>query len=191
MVKDIKAKGYPDLLTCSFLQLIRFNCPQIPIFALVDYDPDGLNIFRCYRFRSDAATQETGVTAPGIRWLGIKSQDLLEREMHLDMSITAPLGNQQLPNSQSSQESASSRTSISSTECREPVSSLSTRDRKVAVGILEKLSDARNDPEAVEVQRELQVMLMMGVKAEIQWLDEAGNLTEWLDFKLGQMLSGE
>ncbi|KAM0264318.1 hypothetical protein ACHAQJ_000808 [Trichoderma viride] len=171
------------------ITLIHFNCPQIPIFALVDYDPDGLNIFRCYRFKSDTATQVTGVTAPGIRWLGIKSQDLLEREIYLDMSITSSPGSQQLPNSQSSEESASSKTSISSTECREPVSALSTRDRKVAVGILERLLDAGDYPEAVEVQRELQVMLMMGIKAEIQWLDEAGNLTEWLDFKLGQMLS--
>lgn len=40
----------------------------------------------------------------------------------------------------------------------------------------------------MELQRELQVMLMMGIKAEIQWLDEAGNLTEWLDAKLGRML---
>jgi meiotic recombination protein SPO11 len=134
-------------------------------------------------------TQETDVAASGIRLLGIKSQDLLEHAIYLDMSIAPSLGNSQLLNSQSSQESASSRTSISSTECREPVSALSTRDRKVAVGILEKLLDARDDPEAVEVQRELQVMLMMGTKAEIQWLDEAGNLTEWLDFKLGQMLS--
>jgi meiotic recombination protein SPO11 len=31
-------------------------------------------------------------------------------------------------------------------------------------------------------------MLMMGVKAEIQWLDEAGDLTDWLDFKLERLL---
>lgn len=34
-------------------------------------------------------------------------------------------------------------------------------------------------------------MLMMGIKAEIQWLDNAGNLSDWLDQKLDQMLSGE
>ncbi|KAL6897622.1 Spo11/DNA topoisomerase VI subunit A [Trichoderma evansii] len=184
-----RAKGYPDILTCSFLQLIRFNCPQIPVFALVDYDPDGLNIFRCYRFRSDSSIQETDVTAPGIRWLGIKSQDLVEYEIYLNSSIRHSSINQQLPNSQSSEESSSSKTSISSTECREPVSFLSTRDRKVAVGILEKLLDVIDDVEVIEVQRELQVMLMMGIKAEIQWLDEAGNLADWLDFKLGQLLS--
>lgn len=176
------------MLTCSFLQLIRFNCPQIPIFALVDYDPDGLNIFRCYRFRSGTAIQETDVTAPGIRWLGIKSHDLLEYETYLNSSIRHSSASEQLPNSQSSEESNSSKTSISSTECRDPVSLLSARDRKVAVGILEKLLDVRDDPEVVEVQRELRVMLMMGIKAEIQWLDEAGNLADWLDFKLGQLL---
>lgn len=170
------------------MQLVRVNCPQIPIFALVDYDPDGLNIFRCYRFKSNIANQETDVTAPGIRWLGIRSQDLLEYELYLNNSIKQSSASQQSPISQSSQESSSSKTSISSTECRDPVSFLSTRDRKVAVGILEKLLDVKDDPEVVEVQRELQVMLMTGVKAEIQWLDEAGNLTDWLDFKLGQLL---
>ncbi|EHK42077.1 hypothetical protein TRIATDRAFT_166457, partial [Trichoderma atroviride IMI 206040] len=181
---------YPDILTCSFLQLIRVNCPQIPIFALVDYDPDGLNIFRCYRFRSNTAIQETDVTAPGICWLGIKSQDLLEYELYLNTLIrhSSPSRSQQSPTSQPSQESNSSKTSISSTDCRDPVSLLSTRDRKVAVGILEKLLDVKDDAEVVKVQRELQVMLMMGVKAEIQWLDEAGNLADWLDFKLGQLL---
>ncbi|KAK6453036.1 hypothetical protein FP744_10009288 [Trichoderma asperellum] len=183
-----RAKGYPDILTCSFLKLIRFNCPQIPIFTLVDYDPDGLNIFRCYRFRSNNAIQETDATAPSIRWLGIKSQDLLEYETYLNSSIRHSSASQQLANSQSSEESNSSKTSISSTECRNPVSFLSTRDRKVAVGILEKLLDVKDDAEVVEAQRELQVMLMMGVKAEIQWLDEAGNLTDWLDFKLGRLL---
>ncbi|KAL7791425.1 Spo11/DNA topoisomerase VI subunit A [Trichoderma ceciliae] len=170
--------------------LIRFNSPQIPIFVLADYDPDGLNIFRCYRFRSDVMTQETAVIAPGMRWLGIKSQDLLERESYLEVLITPSPDDLQPPlNSQSSEESAGSKTSISSTECREPISALSARDRKVAVGILEKLVDSGDDPETVNLQRELQVMLMMGIKAEIQWLDEAGNLTDWLDFKLGQMLS--
>jgi meiotic recombination protein SPO11 len=184
----MKAKGYPDILTCSFLQLLRFNCPQIPIFALVDYDPDGLNIFHCYRFRSSTTFQDTDVTAPGIRWLGIKSQDLLEHEIYLNNSVRHSSANKQSPTSQSSQESSSSKTSISSTDCRDPVSFLSTRDRKVAVGILEKLLDVKDDAEVAEVQRELQVMLMMGVKAEIQWLDEAGNLADWLDFKFGQLL---
>lgn len=182
------AKGYPDLLTCSFLQLVRFNCPQIPVFVLADYDPDGLNILRYYRLKSDIMSRERSPTAPDIRWLGIRSQDLLELETRLDQSATPLPIDLQPPNSQSSQQSASSRTSISSTECREPISPLSVRDRKLAVGMLDKLREARDDPDAIELQRELRVILMMSIKAEIQWLDEAGNLTEWLDVKLGQML---
>ncbi|KAL7934022.1 DNA topoisomerase IV, alpha subunit [Trichoderma chlorosporum] len=180
----ITAKGYPDLLTCSFIQLIRFNCPQIPVFVLADYDPDGLNILRHYRLKSEIASQN--FTAPAIRWLGIKSQDLLERE-----SLIIPSPDMLQPqDSQSSKESSGSKASISSTECREPISGLSTRDRKAAVGMLERLVDSADDDEAIELRRELQVMLMMSIKAEIQWLDEAGNLTEWLDRQLGQMLLG-
>ncbi|KAL6701160.1 DNA topoisomerase IV, alpha subunit [Trichoderma pleuroticola] len=188
LIIEKDAKGYPDMLTCSFVQLIRFNCPYIPIFALADYDPDGLNILRHYRLKSEIASQ--GFTAPAIRWLGIKSQDLLERESRLDMLRIPSPDNLQLPDSQSSKDSTGSKTSISSTECREPISALSTRDRKVAVGMLEKLVDSADDDTAVELGRELQVMLMMGIKAEIQWLDEAGSLTEWLDIKIGQMLLG-
>ncbi|KAL7953006.1 DNA topoisomerase IV, alpha subunit [Trichoderma compactum] len=183
-----KAKGYPDMLTCSFVQLIRFNCPQIPIFVLADYDPDGLNILRHYRLKSEIVSQ--GFTAPAIRWLGIKSQDLLERESRLDMLGIPSPDNVQLPDGQSSKESSGSKSSISSTECREPISALSTRDRNVAVGILKKVVESGDEPAALELKRELQVMLMMGIKAEIQWLDEAGNLTEWLDVKIEQMLLG-
>ncbi|PTB58187.1 hypothetical protein M431DRAFT_517763 [Trichoderma harzianum CBS 226.95] len=182
------AKGYPDMLTCSFVQLIRFNCPHIPIFVLADYDPDGLNILRHYRLKSEIVSE--GFTAPAIRWLGIKSQDLLERESRLDMLRIPSPDSLQLLEGQSSRESTGSKTSISSTECREPISALTTRDRNVAVGILKKLVDSGDDSTAVELGRELQVMLMMGIKAEIQWLDEAGNLTEWLDTKIGQLLLG-
>lgn len=184
----ITAKGYPDMLTCSFVQLIRFNCPQIPIFVLADYDPDGLNILRHYRLKSDIVSEN--FTAPAIRWLGIKSQDLLERESRLDMLRIPSPDNSQLPDSQSSKESSGSKISISSTECREPISALSTRDRNVAVGILKKVVESGDEPAALELRRELQVMLMMGIKAEIQWLDEAGNLTEWLDVKIEQVLLG-
>lgn len=43
------------------------------------------------------------------------------------------------------------------------------------------------DGEHVEnprILRELQVMLLLGVKAEIQALDNLGNLPDWLDEKL-------
>ena len=36
--------------------------------------------------------------------------------------------------------------------------------------------------------RELQVMLALGVKAEIEWLDESGDLSSWLDDEIGEAL---
>jgi meiotic recombination protein SPO11 len=45
------------------------------------------------------------------------------------------------------------------------------------------------DDDVAELKLELQIMMVMGVKTEIQWLDEAGNLCEWLDERIGSMLS--
>lgn len=183
-----QAKGYPDLITRSFLQLVNEINPQLPIFVLVDFDPDGLNIFRCYRYGSGTVGQRAVSNNEGIRWLGIKTSHILELAATV---YNPPTGVDELINSsQSSTQSSSSRVSMSSTACREPISHLSARDRKVAVGTLTKLSDAdSDDDEAVELRREFQVMLMMGVKAEIQWLDESGSITDWLDDKIGGAMS--
>jgi meiotic recombination protein SPO11 len=45
-----------------------------------------------------------------------------------------------------------------------------------------------NDVEASEMRRELQLMLVVGVKAEIEWLDESGDLCSWLDGKISEAL---
>lgn len=57
---------------------------------------------------------------------------------------------------------------------------LSQRDRRIALRMLEK-SVAEGREEWV---RELQVMLIMNVKAEIQILGSGEELGEWLDWKL-------
>lgn len=41
------------------------------------------------------------------------------------------------------------------------------------------------DHEETEQLRELQVMLMLNVKAEIQAIDNMGDLSDWLDEKIG------
>lgn len=172
-----QAKGYPDVITRSFLDLLHENIPWLPILILVDFDPDGLNIFRCYRYGSDSITQRAVSSNTGIRWLGINSSQILELAAAGDEPIA------------SSQSSTQSRGAISATDCREPISQLSARDRKAAIGTLGRLLDTSDDQDVLELRRELQVMLMMGVKAEIQWLDEAGSITEWLDWKIGEILS--
>jgi meiotic recombination protein SPO11 len=57
------------------------------------------------------------------------------------------------------------------------LSKLTARDRRIAVKMLER------DVE-MEWRRELQVMLMLNVKAEIQVLGNGERLGEWLDMKL-------
>lgn len=41
------------------------------------------------------------------------------------------------------------------------------------------------DHEETEQLREIQVMLMLNVKAEIQAIDNMGDLSDWLDEKIG------
>ncbi|POR33776.1 Meiotic recombination protein rec12 [Tolypocladium paradoxum] len=183
----ITAKGYPDLTTRSFLHLIHEQRSEMPIFVLTDFDPDGLNIFRCYRFGSDALAHESAAYNPGVRWLGVKARHIHDFDAFLKChppSIEGP--------SNASQSSACSRASIASTTCRDPICQLTSRDRKAAKGALEKASARYSDDvEMVRLRRELQVMLMVGVKAEIQWLDDAGNITQWLDKSIAAMLSSD
>lgn len=70
-------------------------------------------------------------------------------------------------------------------------SQLTTRDRKLAHEMVSRLSgslDMRGEHE--EHLRELQVMLMLNVKAEIQAVDNLGDITEWIDNKLCAQLMG-
>jgi meiotic recombination protein SPO11 len=60
---------------------------------------------------------------------------------------------------------------------------LTARDRKIALKLLEKqLSDGKGLNE--DWRRELRIMLMLNVKAEIQILGGGEVLGEWLDCKL-------
>jgi meiotic recombination protein SPO11 len=78
---------------------------------------------------------------------------------------------------------------MTSTSCRDPVSYLSARERAAAISILKKMERLSvNDVEASEMRREVQLMLTLGVKAEIEWLDESGDLCSWLDGEIGEAL---
>ncbi|RDA95904.1 hypothetical protein CP533_5207 [Ophiocordyceps camponoti-saundersi (nom. inval.)] len=163
----ITAKGYPDLVTRSFLRRMHDHHAEVPSLVLTDLDPDGLNIFRCYRFGADGAHN------PGIHWLGIKTRHVQEAAAIV-------------PASQLHQGSESLRTSISSTECRDGISLLSARDRRMAAHMLARIAAQcpEGDAEAEVLKLETQTMLMMNVKAEMQWLDDAGDMTRWLDDEL-------
>ncbi|GKU04803.1 meiotic recombination protein spo11 [Fusarium langsethiae] len=170
----VTAKGYPDLTTRSFLNFISTRYPQLPILGLFDYDPDGIKILRCYRYGSDRLSHEADLSTGTLQWLGIKSTHLF-RDYTGDSAINTP--------------SQSSQSSIISTLCRNPVSYMSARERTAAISTLKKIDyPLYNEIDVSETKHELQLMLMLGIKAEIEWLDESGDLFSWLDEEIGEAL---
>lgn len=151
---------------------------------LVDCDPDGLNILFSYRYGSSRQRSTTDI---GITWWGIKTSHVLE----MGKKALATTGRQPRPGrSNESSQTSNSGGSATSTSCREPITQLSARDRKLATSTLKKLNRLSEDDDDVadELGLELQRMLVLGVKAEIQWLDEAGSITHWLDREMGSAL---
>ncbi|PTD04665.1 Meiotic recombination protein rec12 [Fusarium culmorum] len=170
----VTAKGYPDLTTRSFLNLVSTRYPQLPILGLFDFDPDGVKIMRCYRYGSDRLSHEADLGTETLQWLGIKSTHLF-RDYAGDSATITP--------------SQSSPSSITSTSCRNPVSYMSARERTAAISTLKKVVHPSHlDTEVSETKHELQLMLVLGVKAEIEWLDESGDLFSWLDDEIGEAL---
>ncbi|KAF9761256.1 hypothetical protein IL306_003903 [Fusarium sp. DS 682] len=167
------AKGFPDLTTRSFLNFVHTRYPQLPLLGLFDYDPDGVKIFRCYRYGSERLSHEADLGVPALQWLGITSAHLSR-----DHNGTSS-GNFGPPN----------QLSITSIQCRDPVTYLNGRERATAISTLKKINQySPHEIEALELRRELQLMTMLGIKAEIEWLDESGNLCSWLDGEIGEAL---
>lgn len=142
----LKAKGYPDIQTRQFLHLISIHHPIIPIYALVDFDPDGLGIMSTYKHGSQSLSHEQNLAVPAIQWLGVRSCDFVGSDR---------------------------------TDDARGLLKLSARDRRIALRMLER--DGEKDDEC---KRELHVMLMLNVKAEIQILGNGKKLGEWLDARL-------
>ncbi|UNI18564.1 endodeoxyribonuclease [Purpureocillium takamizusanense] len=185
----ITAKGYPDLITRNFVNLFYSTHPEVPIIVLADFDPDGLNIFRCYwPDNENLTTGEPGHGDLGLRLLGVKSDHIID--VPAADSGQTRVSQEFLPDHQSPSASIQYSGSATSVNCRFPAQILSVRDRKHVRGTLARvLSHSGAEEEAVGLVRELQVMLMMGVKAEMQWLDDSGDMTQWLEDKLTMLLS--
>ena len=153
----MQAKGYPDISTRSFLHLLSTshdldNVPS-PIYALTDFDPDGLAIMSTYKYGSFKLSHENaGLNVPSIQWLGIQSQDVIARNEH--------------------------------DECG-GLLRLSARDRKKAADMLDGSQVLQEGGTENLWRRELQVMLMLNVKAEMEILAERqGGVKGWVEEKL-------
>ncbi|KAI1494090.1 Spo11/DNA topoisomerase VI subunit A [Biscogniauxia mediterranea] len=190
----VTGKGYPDLATRRFLNLLHATFPWLPFYALVDFDPDGFAIMRTYKCGSLALFHEENITLPSLSWLGPRSQDILSRPSYFH-SGNSSQGNE-FPSTStpsSNQQSFLSHQDITPNHDSPPslveVSSvLTVMDRKKGVRLLEKLVSELDQNESEEsLVCEVQIMLMLNIKAEIQAIDEAGDMTGWLDNKLSNI----
>ncbi|KAI4683500.1 uncharacterized protein J4E88_004676 [Alternaria novae-zelandiae] len=169
LIVEKEAKGYPDLASRKFLSQLAAKAPQIPMYALMDLDPDGIAILSTYKYGSyrlaheDVTSTDTATPGlPNIRWLGVKSHHMSGTslgEVHTETSTKPQL---------------------------QGLMRLTARDRNKAARMLEWNLCAEEGPEK-GWRQELQKMLMLNVKAEIQILDEMpGGLVAWLSDRLGQ-----
>lgn len=162
-----QAKGYPDLASRKLLRQLADEIPHIPMYAFVDFDPDGIAIMSTYKHGSyrlaheDVTSKDTpGLHLPDLQWLGVQSHHISQSPVTESDTETGPAGDPQ------------------------GLMRLTARDRKKAHRMLEWDMCAEDGPEPVW-REELQRMLMLNIKAEMQILDELpGGLVAWLSSKL-------
>ncbi|KAI9744265.1 MAG: hypothetical protein M1818_002417 [Claussenomyces sp. TS43310] len=146
----VTAKGYPDIQTRAFLKAVSTENPYLLIYGLFDFDPDGIGILSTYKHGSSALAHENrNLVIKNMRWLGVRSSDLLK-----DMASSDEQG----------------------------LLKLTPRDRRIATLMLQKgVLQEHVEP---EWRRELQVMLMLNIKAEIQVMSNRRSLEDYLDIQL-------
>jgi meiotic recombination protein SPO11 len=146
----ITGKGYPDISTRSLLRFMsvpsfKNGFRSVPVYGIADFDPDGLSILSIYKHGSIALAHESAThQVPDLQWLGFRS---------------AHLG-----------------TVIGDVHASQEVLPLTRRDRVKAMRMLEReamreiFCDGEDSGE-ISSRTELQRMLMLNVKAELQALD--------------------
>ncbi|KXH68386.1 type IIB DNA topoisomerase [Colletotrichum salicis] len=164
LVIEKEGKGYPDLNTKQFVHLLHTAKPELPVLALVDFDCYGIAIMRCYSHGTRGHAHEKSTTVPSMQWLGIKSDDLPFHQ-NANPSPGSDGGSSQRRSGESTFESSSS---------------LTLRDRTRAINMVMEVSEDGTENDR-DCRRELQVMLFLGIKAEIQAVDNTGDMSRWLD----------
>lgn len=72
----VTGKGYPDVAT---RELVKELSGALPVFAVVDMDPYGIEIMATYKFGSIALAHESHrLAVERVEWLGVKTGDLEE-----------------------------------------------------------------------------------------------------------------
>ncbi|KAJ7387731.1 endodeoxyribonuclease [Desmophyllum pertusum] len=83
----ITGKGFPDVSTRMMVRQLWCTL-QIPILALVDADPHGIEILSVYKFGSKALSFDAHrLTVPVIKWLGVLPTDINRLSISHDQLI--------------------------------------------------------------------------------------------------------
>ena len=140
----VTAKGYPDISTRAMLRFLSSPSPQNgfsapPVYAMVDFDPDGIAILSTYKYGSGNLAHETAhLCLPNIRWVGLRSEHVLSGK---------------------------------ATHAGQGLLTLTARDRRKA----RKMLEWQVLEEDESLKRDLQVMLVLNLKAELQLLEASPN----------------
>jgi meiotic recombination protein SPO11 len=162
-----QAKGYPDLASRQFLRQVANQNPHIPMLVFVDFDPDGIAIMSTYKHGSyrlaheDVTHNDTpGLHLPELQWLGVQSQ-------HINRLLVGE-----------------GDTQTATPADAQGLMRLTARDRRKAQQMLEWDLCAEGGLEP-EWRAELQRMLVLNIKAEMQILDGLhGGFVSWLGNEL-------
>ncbi|ETE69198.1 Meiotic recombination protein SPO11, partial [Ophiophagus hannah] len=85
----ITGKGVPDINTRLLVRKLWDNC-HVPIFALMDADPHGIEIMSIYKYGSVSMSFEAHrLTVPAVRWLGLLPSDVYR--LNVPKSALIPL----------------------------------------------------------------------------------------------------
>ncbi|KAI0445091.1 Spo11/DNA topoisomerase VI subunit A [Xylaria telfairii] len=190
----ITAKGYPDLSTRQFLHKLHTASPTLPMYGLVDFDPHGVDIMLTYKNGSQSLQHEENTTSSQLIWIGLRSNDVLGHHQRRSQSShtnqTCNFSGNPSPQLASLYSGASPSLTGNSSP-KEAILPLKALDRRLAVRIL-SMAIGKDHPlkEGLDLIHELQIMLLLNTKAEIEAVDEAGDLTTWLDSTLTQRMDG-
>ncbi|KAK8972796.1 hypothetical protein V6N11_033136 [Hibiscus sabdariffa] len=72
----VTAKGYPDIATRFLLHRMSRAFPELPIIALVDWNPAGLAILCSFKYGSIGMGLEAHRYACNVKWVGLRGDDV-------------------------------------------------------------------------------------------------------------------
>ncbi|XP_051224056.1 DNA topoisomerase 6 subunit A3-like [Lolium perenne] len=80
--------GQPDITTRAFLRKLKDQL-SVPVYALVNPDPEGLSIFCTYKYGSpEGPFDNAGLTVPDIEWIGVHLGDALDLDIKEGLPLT-------------------------------------------------------------------------------------------------------